>query len=289
MTSAPSLAVDPDVLLFLDYRAYLRALYEARKKHRGFSFRAFSRRAGLTSPNYLKLVIDGERNLSRAMALRFAHACGLSGARERHFTTLVAFNQARTLDERNQLYARLRRHRRAQDARRLGRAQDLYHSRWYLPAIREFVTSDDFREDPKWIARQLWPSITTREAAEALAQLAELGLLTRGEDGKLAQSEPTVSTGPELRSLHLGNFHRTMIDHAKGAIDAVPALERDISSLTLCLGASGLARVKQAIQRFRRELLDLAEMEDAPRQVVQVNFQLFPLTRLAPEPEARPT
>lgn len=280
---------DPDVLSFLDYRAYLRALYEARKKQRGFSFRAFSRRAGLTSPNYLKLVIDGERNLSASMAGRFARACGLSGGRERYFTTLVAFNQARTLDERNRAYARLRRHRRAQDAQRLNRAQDLYHSRWYLPAIREFVTSDEFREDPKWIGRQLWPSISAREAADAVALLCDLGLLTRGEDGKLTQSEPTVTTGPELRSLHLANFHRTMIEHAKGAIDEVPSLERDVSSLTLCLGASGLVRVKQAIQRFRRELLDLAELEDAPRQVVQANFQLFPLTRIAPTAEEQQT
>jgi uncharacterized protein (TIGR02147 family) len=287
VASLPGGATDPDVLLFLDHRVYLRAFYEARKKERGFSFRAFSRRAGLQSPNYLKLVIDGERNLSRPMAARFARACGLSGGRERYFATLVAFNQARTLDQRNLLYARLRRHRRAHDAHSLDRAQDLYHSRWYLPAIREFVTSRDFREDPYWIAHQLWPSISAREAAEAVALLCDLGMLSRGADGTLAQSNATVSTGPELRSFHLANFHRTMIEHAKGAIDAVPALERDISSLTLCLGASGLARVKQAIQRFRRELLDLAEMETAPRQVVQVNFQLFPLTRLAPEPEAR--
>lgn len=282
----------PDIMSFLDYRAFLRAFYEQRKRQRGMSYRSFSRRAGLTSPNYLKLVIDAERNLSADMAKRFARACGLSGSRERYFCALVAFNQARTLDERNRLYARLRRSRKAREARRLDDAQDLYHSRWYLPAIREFVTAHAFVEDPRWIAKQLWPPISVREAREGLALLTDLGLLRRDEDGRLVQAEPTVTTGPELRSLHLGNFHRTMIDHAKKAIDDVPPLERDISSLTLCLGASGLTRVKQAIQRFRRELLDVGELEEEPGQVVQVNFQLFPLTRVAShvlEPKASGT
>lgn len=60
-----------EVYGYLDYRAFLADLYTA-KKARGFSYRSFSRRAGLSSPNYLKLVIDGQRNLSAKMAERFA-------------------------------------------------------------------------------------------------------------------------------------------------------------------------------------------------------------------------
>ena len=37
--------------------------------------------------------------------------------------------------------------------------------------------------------------------------------------------------------------------------------------------------VKRAVQRFRRELLELAELDPNPRQVLQLNLQLFPLTR----------
>ena len=74
-----------------------------------------------------------------------------------------------------------------------------------------------------------------------------------------------------------------MMDHAKGALDRFPADQRDISSLTLCLGPEGVARVKRALQRFRRELLEVAEIESDPRQVVQVNFQLFPLSQLEME------
>ena len=82
-----------DVFRYLDYRRFLADYYRARKA-RGFSYRAFSRAAGLGAPNYLKLVIDGQRNLTAAMAARFAHACGLSGEGADYFAQLVEFNQA---------------------------------------------------------------------------------------------------------------------------------------------------------------------------------------------------
>lgn len=80
-----------DVFAYSDYRAFLRDYYVARKAAgRGFSYRSFSRRAELKSPNYLKLVIDGDRHLSPDMAKRFAAACGLQGAAQRYFIELVA-------------------------------------------------------------------------------------------------------------------------------------------------------------------------------------------------------
>ena len=109
--------------------------------------------------------------------------------------------------------------------------------------------------------------------------LLELGLLKRERGGKIVQSEPLVSTGPEVQSLNVANYHRMMMQRAADAIDAVAPDERDISSLTLCLGADGARRLKERIQRFRRELLELSTMEENPRQVVQINFQLFPLSR----------
>ena len=70
----------PEVFAYLDYRAYLRDYYTSRKAQgASFSFRSFSRKAKLRSPNYLKLVMDGARNLTAEMAARFAQACGLGG------------------------------------------------------------------------------------------------------------------------------------------------------------------------------------------------------------------
>jgi len=275
-----------DVFAYLDYRAFLRAYYEEAKSRGPFSYRAFARRAKLRSPNYLKLVIDGERNLSSAMAERFAEACALSEEGAEYFRELVAFAHARTSREQNERYAKIRGHRRYRSAHRLDVAQDAYHSRWYLPAIRELVLHAQFREDADWISAHLLPAVKPAEVELALATLIDLGMLVRDAHGRLRQGTKLVSTGAETRSLHLANFHRAMMAHAAESLDTVPPEERDISSLTLCVSRGGLAQLKLKIQRFRAELLALSDLEDKPEQVVQVNFQLFPLSRTDDEVES---
>jgi uncharacterized protein (TIGR02147 family) len=268
-----------EVFAYLDYRAFLRDYYLEKKDRRGLSYRAFSRRAGLRSPNYLKLVIDGERNLSDEMAARFAKAVGLEGDAAAYFGELVRFSQAKTTPERNDSYARLTGYRGYRRAQPLELAHAAYHSTWYLPAIRELCARRDFRDDAGWISRALWPSISKAEAASGLQTLLDLGLLVRDDSGRVVQGEPLLSTGPETRGLHIRNYHRTMMQCAADSMDTIAAKDRDISSLTLCLSRGGLARLKQRIQRFRRELLEIATLEEDPEQVVQVNFQLFPLSR----------
>lgn len=272
------LATDPDVFAFLDYRAYLRAFYRERKQRRRLSYRAFSRRARLRSPNYLKLVIDGERNLSPEMAPRFAEACGLSGEASAYFAELVAFGQASDLETRNRAYAKLSSFRRYRATHRLDKAADAYHSCWYLPAIRELAARRDFRAEPAWIARRLEPNIRASDAERALTTLLELGLLRRDAEGRVRQSEASVTTGPETLSLHVANYHATMMAQATRALDAFPPEERDISSVTLTIGRGGLSELKRMLQRFRRELLAWSELERNPMQVIQVNLQMFPLS-----------
>ncbi len=271
--------MSPEVFAYLDYREFLRDFYSARKAESDYSFRSFSRRAGLKSPNYLKLVMDGDRNLTAKMSIRFAAACHLEGPAADYFTALVAFGQAKDVEERNARYSALQRFKRYRQNHQLAAAQDAYHSKWYLPAIRELVSSVSFREDPVWIAERLSPKIKATEAELALDTLVELGLLVRDANGRLRQVDKTVSTGPDhVRSLHLANYHRALMNHAMTSLDRLPPSDRDITGLTLCLGTGGMARLKQRLAAFRRELLELAELEESPEQVVQVGFQLFALS-----------
>lgn len=267
------------VYAYLDYRAFLRDHYAAKKAaSRVFSYRAFSKRAGVASPNYLKLVIEGKRSLSPKMSERFAHACGLDADASRYFVHLVAFNQAKSSSERAQAYDKLTGFQSYRQAHKLELAHAAYYSDWYMPAIRELAASVQFRADPEWIADQLVPRISPLQAQRALETLIELGLLVENAAGRWVQADALVSTGPETRGLHIVAFHRAMTQRAIESIDLVPAAERDISSLTLCLGRGGLATLKTRLQRLRRELLELSALETEAEQVVQVNFQLFPLS-----------
>jgi uncharacterized protein (TIGR02147 family) len=269
------------VFAYLDYRTYLRDYYADKKStSRAFSYRSFSKRAGVASPNYLKLVIEGKRSLSGKMAERFAAACGLETDAARYFAHLVAFNQAKTSTERAQSYDKLTGFQRYRQAHKLEIAHAAYYSDWYMPAIRELAASKHFRDDPEWIADQLIPNITPLQAQRALEILTDLKLLVRDTNDKLVQADTLLSTGPETRGLHISAFHRAMTQRAIESIDLVPAPERDISALTLCLSRNGLQVLKERLQRVRRELLELAALEADCEQVVQVNFQLFPLSRV---------
>jgi len=269
----------PVVFRYLDARRFLGDYYRYKKATgRSFSYRAFSRKVGLGSPNYLKLVIDGERNLSPEMAGRFAAAAGLEGTAHTYFVDLVAFTQARTTDEKAGCYERLVRFREHREVFHIDLAYGQYHREWYIPALRELAFCEGFRADPAWIAARMLPPIREDQARTGLELLQELDMLTCDADGRWRPSDPLVSTGPEVKGLHYVQYHRTMIGRALRALDDLPPEERDISSVTLALDADGIARLKERLRRFRRDLLQLSAEEASPHRVVQVNLQLFPLT-----------
>jgi uncharacterized protein (TIGR02147 family) len=268
----------PDIFEFLDYREYLRACYTALKEHRrSFSYRAFAQKAGMSSPNFLKRVIDGQRNLGPKSIDKVAAALDLSTRETEFFRDLVGFTQAKTGAEKNEFFAKLGKDRKHRRVRKLERDSFTYLSHWYYPAIRELASCDGFIEDPQWIASHVQPPITTAQARKAVEVLLKLGFLVRGEDGTLGQGEALLSTGPEVRSLAIRNFHRQMIERATDALETIPLEEREISGTTVALSEDGFRLFKERIHALRAELLELSAEQKGPKRVIQFNFQAFPL------------
>jgi uncharacterized protein (TIGR02147 family) len=269
----------PDVFAHDDFRTFLRAYYAHKKAQgRGFSLRVFSRTAGLTSSNYLKLVMDGDRNLSPEMAERFAVACGLTGPAAEYFVALVALGQAKGHAERERAYKQLKAFRRFRQVHPLDSVYEAYHAHWFIPAIRELAARRDFRADPKWIASTLMPAISARQATQALNVLRKLGLLVEDESGTLRQAHALVETPDRPLGHHVVRFHRAMMERAAEAIDLVPREQREIASLTLCLSDRRMDELKAQLARLRDELLHEYTADADARRVVQVNFQMFPLS-----------
>lgn len=269
-----------DVFRHRDYRSFLREFYGLRKRRKaGYSLRAFSLAAGLRSPNYLKLVMDGDRNLTADMALRFAKACDLSGDAVDYFCELVAFNQANGAEARERHYRHLRRFRRFRQAHQLDASQDSYHSQWYIPVVRELVARPDFDEDPRWIAKTLMPPISPAQARRAIKVLTDLGMLERNAEGRLEQTDPLVETPEKPLGHHVVKFHRAMMKHASDALDHVPREQREIASLTLCISEQHMGELKAELIELRQSLLQRYQADGDADRVVQVNFQMFPLSR----------
>lgn len=269
----------PDVFAYFDYREFLADYYAYGKAKFSLSYRGFARRAGVKSPSFLKFVTDGRRNLSPGTAARVAKACSCEDGAVDFFVKLVAFNQAEDAAERRGAYQDLLKFENFQRARPLEMAREAYYANWYHVAIRELVASPSFREDPKWIASVLRPRIRPSQAKKAVARLEQLGLLGRDDDGELRQIDEVVISGSGTGSIHMTAFHRGMMERASASIDCMEKHERDVSAVTLCVNAEGLLRLREQVRLIRREIvLDKTLTEGSPVQVVQLNFQLFPLT-----------
>jgi uncharacterized protein (TIGR02147 family) len=66
-----------------------------KKKNPNYSYKSFSKSAGISSPNYLSLVMDGSRNLTTTSIQQFAEALNLRPDELEYFETLVHYNQSK--------------------------------------------------------------------------------------------------------------------------------------------------------------------------------------------------
>jgi uncharacterized protein (TIGR02147 family) len=273
-------ALTIDVFSYLSYRAFLRDAYHNLKaQQRGFSYRWFSKRAGLASPNFLKLVMDGKRNLSPRGAESFAVALGLAGREIAFFRELVDFEQALTTPDKNRAWERLAAH----PVHRLvcARQRDYveYLSRWWHVAIRELIGLPGFREDPEWIGRQLRPTISSAQARAAIELLLAVGAVERDGDGRLRRAEASSAVVPEVRALAEANFHREMLQRASAALEPMAPEERELTSATVTLSSRSLQLVQARLAQLRAEVLELARRDVADR-VVHLHMQAFAIAAL---------
>jgi len=274
----------PNLFEYVDYRRYMAAYYEAAKPNvTAMSFRYLARRAGFSSPNFYKLVMEGDRNLSDRGAARVAKALELDSDERAFFLLLVKFDQATEPAERTRAFEQIAASQRFRSARRIDADLFEYLSRWYYPAIREMAARSDFVDDPHWIAGRLFPPITPDQARRALELLLELELLVRDEDGRFRRNDAALTTGHEVRSLAVAAYHQQMIGLAAESIGRFPVRWRDVSAQTFCVGATTVAELKDRVHQFRESLVELVESDDEPRLVYQLNIQLFPLSRVEEE------
>lgn len=265
---------------YTNYRDYLRDSYDFLKETTEyFSFRYFSRKAGFRSPNYLKLVIEGQRNISPDSIDRFAGAFKMNKGEAHFFGKLVGFNQAGNNSERAEFALKILQTKIYQKLNPLREEQLHYYQRWYQIAIRELALCPGFSNDAEWIAKQFTPELTVHEAQQAIDSLVKLGMLVKTSKNQLRPNTKNVTTHDEVLSSFVGFYHKQMMDKAKDSINITEAAEREISSICVPVSADTFHKMKVRIQDFKKELMALASEDQNPNRVYQLNLQLFPLTK----------
>ena len=95
----------PDIFTYTDYRAFLRDLLAEKRSQSGaFSLRQISRKAGIRSTGFFSWVLQGKRNISERVVLELIKILKLNRPEAEYFSTLVHYNQARTIVERKRYF-----------------------------------------------------------------------------------------------------------------------------------------------------------------------------------------
>jgi uncharacterized protein (TIGR02147 family) len=228
----------PNVFDYLDYPQYLADHYSwAKSTDLSFSHRTFLSRAEIKGSVYLHRIINRQRKLSKSNIGNFIRALGLKGKKAEYFTTLVQFCNAKPGDEKERLLQQLLRLRGTQPSHRLGNQSLTFYDKWYYPIIRELVVCLDFGDDYNVLANHVQPRISAAQARGAVNYLVRNGFIRKDSAGTYVQTHPAITTGDEVSSTILRNYHRTVLQQSAEALDRVPPEERDITSLALSVSA----------------------------------------------------
>jgi uncharacterized protein (TIGR02147 family) len=267
-----------NIFSYLDYREYLEDFYKQKKaENRVFSYQLFANSAGFKSKSFIKLVIDGKKNLTPESAVKLNNVLKLNEKSFSYFNDLIAFSQCRSIQERNYHFEKLMQYNKRSVGRTMLIQQHKLYSKWYYGVIRELAAAVDFHDDFELLGKLLKPAISARKARDAVKTLLRLGLIHKHE-GRYVQTDAVITTGDEVRSLAVANFHTRNCVLAANAIDTVESSARDISCLVLGLSDSGFQQIKDEISTFRKKLLTIAENEKSFSRVYHINFQAIPVS-----------
>jgi uncharacterized protein (TIGR02147 family) len=273
----------PNICEYTDYRKFLKDYYEAVKaKNPGFSYQVFSQKAGIRSKGFLYNIFTGARNLSKANILGLAEAMKLGKYEADYFESLVAFNQAAGLKERNHFYAKLSAikatGKNAWRPQIVRKEQFEFYSKLYHSVIRSIIDLRGFKEDYKTLAKLVSPRITPGQAKKCVALLQRLGFIKRQADGTFKVADKAIATPPEVANLAVTNFHQEAGTLALKALHNLSGDQRNITGMTLGISKEIYKEICVDIQQFRTKILQKAEADQNADKVYQLNFQFFPVS-----------
>lgn len=266
-----------NVFEFSDYRLFLQHFYETKKSERDYSYRMFSKSAGLGSANYLKLVMSGKKRLTVANIHQFARGLGLSGKDHEYFEALVLQNQAKNKTEKNYYTRRLKSLKVSTPATQSKKKFNELVANWYVPALVLLFEGVLAKDEAKLVteAQNLF-GVSINQIKDTLAILYKNKVINL-VDGKY-----------EIEARHLYSEDRKSIDQSHKVFLAAQ-IKRSLHELEerYRSGAKFFSHViiidpemlSEVISRFQIYLSEVSSLsDDVPGNfLIQINSQIFPI------------
>jgi uncharacterized protein (TIGR02147 family) len=212
------------------------------------------------------------------MLFRMAEVLGLQAEEVEYLEALVDYQQAASAEEKSRrLEALLTRKEIKLDL--VGKDKFELYREWYHSAIRELLFFFRFQGDYAALAKKLNPPITVPQAKASIRLLQALELIKPDESGCLRPASPLIKKDTSVQSLLMKDYFRKKLELGIQALERFDKEDRDISSMTVSLSRAAFQTARAELQGLRKKFLKLAEREQRPEHVYQINFQVFPITK----------
>lgn len=269
------------IVEYIDYRKYIRDFYDERKARCGFSWAAFAKLAGISSPVFLQYVCEGKKNLSENTACQVATAMGLAGFEITFFQLLVSFENAKDSESKKKILGSITELSKVHDVRSVASDEYDFFRSWKNLLIRELATAMT-GASPRQIAGATRHRVKTGEVNEILEFLQKAGFLAKDAQGNYRQVDRSLKM--DEAAVRRAVAHDLQLQMAELAVDALKkddAEGRDISGLTLGITRENYSRIVDELAECRRRIVAIATETEQTDEVYRLNLQFFPLTDIS--------
>lgn len=279
----------PELSQYVDYRKYLAdffqfKVYETKGRLRPYSYSDFSASADIKSPNYLKLIIEGKRNLSKDMTRRFSRALKHGRSETKEFSLLVEYCQEKDPLQRTRNLKDLSEYR-AKRALQTGAInQETWDqvSNWLVWVLYAMADQKNVNFSPASLHKLLRGQVNEAQIQQALNRLlAAKDIEIDKETGEARRTGPTMSGLDDVPAELVRKIQSELIYLGLESLHKNTPQEREVSGFTLAMTEKEYEWVRFELRKLRKQIQKEISMkrEQAPgERVYQVNIQLFPVT-----------
>ncbi len=274
----------PEVGEHLDYRKYLLEFYNFKRKtervgRRAYNYSAFSASADIKSPNYLKMIIEGKRNLSSEMIDRFSKALRHTASDRRDFRLLVSYNQEMDPVLRASKLKELAEYRYAQ--KKPSQDEENLLDDWLNLVIHQLADQEGVDINN---IEQLSQLIRVRPRPERVQQsidaLVGAGVFEK-IGGQLHKVKSNIESPENVPFEVIRKLQSELIFLGLESLFSDSSSDREFGGATLNLTKEEFKRLKFDLRKFRKAWhRDIEASREATQgdRVYQLNIQLFPIT-----------
>lgn len=271
------------ITMYTDYRAFLREVIRERKLcGLPCSNRWFAMKMKINSSSWLTSVLQGKKGLSKSTANRLSTILKHSVSESRYFETLVAFNQARTIAERNLYYQDLVSLQKFNNIDLLDEDRYDYYSNWFISVVRALIGMFHFRasdEDYNRLASMICPPVTGAQVRKSVALLEKLKLIHVDKTGFYKLSSNAIKSRENTNSLAISNFQLETMRLAQEALDRFSLNQRYIGTATVGTSEKTYEKIREILIDASNRIAEIANMDTDADRVYQINIQAFPMSR----------